>query len=139
MEDKPMNNDMLWAAFFTACGAKFDYSDSEFILRDVEGRDGGTVILSTKPKTWQAKLGTFPTRREGLRTLGALERFIFDQAYEEPYPFNYEPLDGDHFGFFIGINKNSSLEMFGHDANYLEDMDEKRTFQAYKSAMDHVR
>lgn len=133
-----MNNNMLWAAFFTACNVKFDYSNSEFILHNVEGRDGGTVILSTKSKTRHAKLGIFPTQRNRLRSLDELEEFIFDQAYEEPYPFNYEPLDGDHFGFFIGINKNGSLEMFGHDSNYLEDMDEERTYEAYRSVMNSV-
>ena len=43
------------------------------------------------------------------------------KCYTWPYPYNFETVDGDHFGAFLGINLHGNPELFGDDCNYLAD------------------
>lgn len=50
------------------------------------------------------------------------------------YEFNFETIDGDHFGAIPGINKSGKFELFGDDLSYLQYMDRKATMNAYYAA-----
>ena len=68
--------------------------------------------------------------------IGYLEEYAFDLAYEgnEPYPFNFELIDGDYFGAFPCINKQGHFTLVGHDGNYTADADDEKTENAYRLA-----
>ena len=50
------------------------------------------------------------------------------------YEFNFESIDGDHFGAIPGINKDGKFELFGDALSYLHDMDRAATRNAYCDA-----
>lgn len=50
------------------------------------------------------------------------------------YEFNFESIDGDHFGAIPGINNDGKFELFGDALSYLRDMDRAATRNAYCTA-----
>lgn len=55
-----------------------------------------------------------------------------------PDKLNFELIDGDNFGAHVGINEQGYIELFGDDCNYLEDMNDEATYEAYCKAWDEV-
>jgi len=50
---------------------------------------------------------------------------VVDESYfGKIYEFNFEHIDGDHFGAFPGVNKNGKFEIFGDDLSYYLSMPE---------------
>ena len=58
----------------------------------------------------------------------------FPGIRRDPYPFNFETIDGDHFVAHPGINKNGRFELFGDDSSYTYDRDNAATLRAFKLA-----
>jgi len=61
-----------------------------------------------------------------------------DQAFskwnEDGAFYSFENIDGDYYGCFPGINEEGRFELFGADSTYLNEMDRKKTENAYKLA-----
>lgn len=45
--------------------------------------------------------------------------------------YNFETVDGDHFGAVLGASKGGGWGLFGADSNYWADMDIEKTQMAY--------
>ena len=58
----------------------------------------------------------------------------FSGPQKEPYPFNFETIDGDYFVAYPGINRRGMFELFGDDSNYTREMNNDATLEAYKIA-----
>lgn len=134
----------------------------DFLLHGVVGRDEGDLFVEVKGKMTDLdakKINCFvdmgfpdteylQKSETGTLVVGAIPagddirdiiQEIRDRAYYSgnerwPYEFNFETIDGDHFGCYPGINKNGYFELFGDDCSYLCDMDEVATEKAYRLA-----
>ena len=162
-----------WAVFFDACGVEWEYEPEgydlgdgvyylpDFLLHDVDGRDGGDIYVEVKGqmtaedvikirrfvKDDQAS-GKFYPALLIVGNIPAGENMqeichnISNAAYKGfssingdwPRPFNFETIDGDHFAAHPGINWDGKFELFGDDYNYLCDMDDEETERAYRLA-----
>lgn len=67
-----------------------------------------------------------------------ISEYISSVAYDRLtgglYQFNFETIDGDHFGAHPGVNRDGKFELFGDDSSYLWDMDPRATARAYRLA-----
>ena len=134
----------------------------DFLLHGVDGRDGGDLFVEVKGKMTEVdaqKINCFvdmgfpdteylQKNETATLVVGAIPagddiddiiRDIGDRAYSNadpswPYEFNFEPIDGDHFAAYPGINKDGRFELFGDDSSYLCDMDRAATEKAYRLA-----
>lgn len=154
--------DAKWAAFFEACGANWEYKTESFdfgngilfrptfVLRDTEGRAGGTlyVLVPEYPdKDLPSMCSTFAAMGHSLLVVGELpEGNCMDDIINEissrgdnhfsdwPTVFNFEYVDGDEYPAHPGVNQDGKFELFGDDCNYLEAMDFQRTMNAWRVA-----
>ncbi len=133
----------------------------DFLLHGVDGRAGGDLFVEVKGKMTDMdarKINEFvdmgfpdgaPDKSEtATLVVGAIPagddieaiiREIGDRAYSSgneywPYEFNFETIDGDHFGAYPGINKHGRFELFGDAGSYLKHMDRIATEKAYRYA-----
>lgn len=53
------------------------------------------------------------------------------------YPFNYETIDGDHFGAFPSATKEGYFYLAGDEGSYINPADSVRTFNAYMAVNAH--
>lgn len=140
----------------------FDVGDGvlylpDFRLYNVAGRGGPTLWVEVKGRMTAAdarKIKLFVGEDENGRPINPLlilgqipnastkqdldyeiaDRGYNDQDGFEIYQFNFETIDGDHFVAHPGINKHGHFELFGDDANYLNDRDDYTTLLAYQRA-----
>jgi len=61
-------------------------------------------------------------------------RLAYDSIGFSLYPFNYETIDGDHYGAYPAATKNGHFYLFGDDCNYINREDEPRVERAYRLA-----
>jgi hypothetical protein len=61
---------------------------------------------------------------DGREGAGRWHEVMSEQAYEWPYPYNLETVDGDHFGGYLGVDDEGRPTLFGDDSNYLSDAHE---------------
>jgi len=136
----------------------------DFLLHGVVGRAGGDLFVEVKGKMTELdaqKINCFVDMGFPETAAGCLQKSatatlvvgnipagedIYDidndisyRAYQSvntcwPYEFNFETIDGDHFGAHPGINKSGYFELFGDDSNYLCDRDDAATEKAYRLA-----
>lgn len=163
-----------WAVFFDACGVNWEYEPEgydlgdgiyylpDFLLHDVDGRDGGDLYVEVKGNMTPvdaekimrfAKCCGRENKHESAygkyknailvvgnipkgESIDEINQYILDHAYDgpEPYLFNFETIDGDYFGAHPGVNKEGKFELFGDDYNYLCDQDPVATERAYRLA-----
>lgn len=140
----------------------FDVGDGvlylpDFRLYNVAGRGGPTLWVEVKGHMTAAdarKIKLFVGEDENGRPINPLlilgdipwentkqdldyeiaDRGYHDQDGFDIYQFNFETIDGDHFVAHPGINKHGHFELFGDDANYLNDRDDYATLLAYQRA-----
>lgn len=115
----------------------FDLGDGtfylpDFTIRGMEGRGPSELYVEVKGHMTEddmAKVRRFAEsypvyivgdipkiEGQGSQWFEAME----DACYEWPYPYNFETVDGDLFGAFLGINGvTGKAELFGDDSNYL--------------------
>lgn len=74
-------------------------------------------------------------------SISDIERFCENMGYSgfpgmghEPYPFNFETIDGDYFVAHPGVNKEGRFELFGDDSSYTCERDDETTLRAFKLA-----
>ncbi len=130
----------------------------DFLLHGVVGRDGGDLYVEVKGHMTHtdaekilrfvkkggrtSKYGKF---RNALLIVGNIPdgetaddiaESIRRKAYHggEPYSFNFETIDGDHFAAHPGISKKGQFELFGDDKSYLWHQDDRATERAYRLA-----
>ncbi len=162
-----------WAVFFDTCRIKYEYEPEgydlgngimylpDFLLHDVDGRDGGELYVEVKGKMTDAdaykikrfyEIGkddhdAYGKSKTAILVVGNIPsgsnindiiRFIQDEAYASngnwPGSYNFETIDGDYFAAYPGINKKGRFELFGDDSSYLCYMDRTATEKAYRTA-----
>ena len=150
-----------WAVAFEAMGIAWEYepegfelSDGtrylpDFLLHGLVGRHSGDLwieVKGNKDDDSLAKVATFSTERPiylvtdvpEIFDEGAWWRDMEDAAYKPiahgVCPFNFETVDGDHFGAFLGVGLRGMPELFGDDSNYLGGADASATMLAYRAA-----
>lgn len=132
----------------------------DFLVHNVDGRCGGfgtDLYIEVKGVMTEAdakKINGFcrdgwmddGSNKTPIYVVGAIpngctmEDIIWDMndmCYEDfcgCYFYNFETVDGDHFGAFPGVNKDGRFELFGDDSNYIADMDKAKTLAAFFSA-----
>lgn len=132
----------------------------DFLLHGVDGRDGGDLFVEVKGNMTYAdarkikrfiELGRLNPDKYGKsetallivgnipegETMDEIDHYISCKAYDSHqglYLFNFESIDGDHFGAHPGVNKDGKFELFGDDGSYLCEMDERKTERAYRLA-----
>lgn len=149
-----------WAVFFDNCNADWEYEPEgydlgngiyylpDFLIHNVDGRVGGDLYVEVKGQMTEedAKkikefskhkpilvLTEIPKGEEMIDIINNVAGLAYDEL-KGVYPFNFETIDGDHFGAHLGINVDGNFELFGDDNNYLDDMDEESTLMAYYRA-----
>ena len=58
----------------------------------------------------------------------------YDSIGFDLYPFNYETIDGDHFGAYPAATRDGKFYLFGADSNYINNADADRMENAYRIA-----
>lgn len=98
---------------------------SSDVYVEVKGRmtaeDYGKVVALSKSKpvyiVGDIPCGVLSTERDMSQWYADME----SSCYKWPYPYNFETVDGDHFGAFLGVAMSGEAELFGDDSNYLAD------------------
>lgn len=162
-----------WAVFFDACGIEYEYEPEgydlgnrlmylpDFLLHDVDGRDGGDLYVEVKGRMTSADaekinrfyeigkddpdfygksktailvVGNIPSGSDIDAILWCIEGEAYADNGNWPSSYNFGTIDGDYFAAYPGLNKNGRFELFGDDSNYLCDMDRNATEKAYRAA-----
>ena len=152
-----------WAVFLDACGVEWEYEPEgydlgnglyylpDFLLHGVAGRSGEDLYVEVKGRMTDEdaeKIKRFADQGNPVLIVGKLpegdreydiSEDISYRAYQNekanwPYEFNFETIDGDHFGAHPGINKDGRFELFGDDGSYLCEQDDAATEKAYRIA-----
>lgn len=136
----------------------FEFDDGtkylpDFILHNVDGRGGPDVYIEVKGKMTDADerkieklyvsglVDEWGKSRTPVYVVGPIpnaeslsEIIAAATANGDATFYNFATVDGDLFTAHIGVNKNGRMELFGDDCNYLCDMDEDKTWNAYLAA-----
>lgn len=140
-----------WAVVFESLRIDWEYEPEGFVLDDgttylpdfllhgLEGRCSGDLYVEVKGRMTNEdmhKVQEFSKHKPIYIVTGIpvykgrpnAKPHWFEEmeakCYEWPYPYNFETVDGDHFGAFLGINLHGKPELFGDDSNYLSDAHE---------------
>ena len=150
-----------WAVFFDACGVDWEYEPEgydlgegvyylpDFLLHDVKLRHNSCADLYIEVKGQMNKedrlkiqsfgkpfnrpllvVGNIPFGDDAwTRANNAFEVWDKDSLF-----YSFELIDDDYFGAFPGIDEHGRFSLFGADSNYLNEMNSKKTEEAYKLA-----
>ncbi len=134
----------------------------DFLLHGVQGRAEGDLYVEVKGKMTKSDAGKILQfcglhEEDGIQVVDTpilvvagipdgdsirdIEAFCEEWGYSgfpevdgEPYPFNFETIDGDHYVAHPGINLDGKFELFGDDSSYTEDRDDRATLRAFRAA-----
>ena len=150
-----------WAVVFESLHIDWEYEPEGFVLDDgttylpdfllhgLEGRCKGDLYVEVKGNMTDEdmhKVREFskhkpiyivtdiPTYKGPSGTKSYWFEGMEERCYEYPYPYNFETIDGDCFGAFLGINFHGNPELFGDDLSYLLDAHEWVMNAAFSAA-----
>ena len=138
-----------WAVYFEALCIDWEYEPEGFVLDDgrqylpdfllhgIEGRGGPDLYVEVKGHMSEHDMekvrgfaehrpiyivGSIPYdgQHDGKHWFALME----EACYKWPYPYNFETVDGDHFGAFLGVDAFGRPRLFGDDGTYLADAHE---------------
>lgn len=138
-----------WAVYFEALCIDWEYEPEGFVLDDgkqylpdfllhgIEGRGGPDLYVEVKGHMTQRdmeKVRGF-SRHKPIYIVGNIPydgqrgnqwfTLMEKASYEWPYPYNFEFIDGDNFGAFLGVDAHGAPRLFGDDGSYLCDSHER--------------
>lgn len=97
------------------------------------GNSNSNVI--EKSDTSVLVVGDIPRGEDIMDIIDDVGRRAYDSDKDGwPYEFNFQTIDGDHFGAHPGVNEKGKFELFGDDFNYLCGIDVGKTMYAYRLA-----
>ena len=152
-----------WAVFFDACGVKWEYEPDgyklgdgvlylpDFLLHDItvyklelqkhcdvyvevkgDMREGDSLKIeafsASKPILVVSKIPDGKTIWELVDSMKYLSNEM------NPPPFNFATIDRDFFGAYPAIDKQLGFGLYGDDVQYLSNLDEGKTVDAYNAA-----
>jgi hypothetical protein len=138
-----------WAVYFEALLIDWEYEPEGFVLDDGtyylpdfllhgldgKGRGGPDLYVEVKGRMSERdyrKVKEF-AKHEQIYIVGDIPycgdgrqwyEYMSERAYEWPYPYNLETVDGDPFGGYLGVDNEGRPTLFGDDSNYLRDAHE---------------